>query len=1066
MFTRLFILLSLVGLLLSAAAQNGSPQVFRGQALSSYDHRPVPGVTISVKHKTATATTNAEGVFTILASASDTLLLSHVSYDGQHLVLPRNSSTPLRLYLDRLAKELDEVVINTGFQKLPKERATGSFTLVNEQRFQEQVGVNITERLRYIANGVTAFPSRVGSVAQDQLLIRGISTLTLSIQKPLIILDNFEYQGDIANLNPNDVESISFLKDAAAGSIWGAKAANGVIVITSKKGKYQQPTKIEFNANTTLAAKPDLFYLPAITPADLVSVEQYLFSQQVRFADTASQLHPPFSSVYEILFRQQRGLLTDAQAASQLDALRNHDVRNDFNKYLYRQAVNQQYAVNVNGGSGNMAWILSAGYDRNLSELQASYDRVNLRLDNQYKAGKKIELNTAVYFTQSKTASGRPAYGTITAVNSMLPVYSRLADEKGNALPLYTRHRQGYIDTLGGGHLLNWNYYPLEDYRHSRSKTDLQDLHAVLGINYRPLPSLTVDIKYRYEKQQSTNELLYDQQSYYNRDLVNGFSQHDPGNGAIIYKIPKGDILDLTNSAVTSHNLRGQLVFNKDWGRHSLVAIAGSELSEAIRSFTIHRTYGYNPDILVFSNVDYTTLFPHYISGANFIPNPANFGKINTRFASFFGNAAYTWLGRYTISASGRRDASNIFGLDINDKWKPLWSTGAAWHLSKESFYNLRFLPELKIRVSFGKQGNLDPGKVSATTIRYGGTTFYNAPYGNIADFVNPDLKWEEVTMLNVGIDFATRNRRISGSVEYYHKAIKDMYGPSSIDPTTGLGRSVITKNVGRMRGNGWDVQLTSININRPVKWTTDFIFNLYKDKVTRYYSPSLFGSADLVGNGGGIEGYPSFYLAVYRWAGLDPVNGDPQGYLNGRVSKDWSAITTAASPEDIAFTGPRIPVVFGSLGNTISWKNFSLTARLTYKFRYFFLRESIDYGALANSLQGHADYSLRWQQPGDEGTTTVPSFTWPVSSSRNDFYRNAAVLATKGDHIRLQYINISYSIGRERYKKLPFASLQLYGVINNIGILWRANKNKLDPDYGFLPPVRTWSFGVRAALD
>lgn len=1066
MLIRLIILSSLLTALLKAAAQPGSPQVFHGQVLSSDDNLPVPGVTITVKHKPVITTSSSKGLFSINAAMFDTLVLSHVSYAPHQITIDVIPGGLLIIQLDRLAKELGEVLVNTGFQKLPKERSTGSFTQIDQQRYNELVGSNITERLKYISNGVTTFSNRVGTTAKDQLVIRGISTLTLSIQRPLIVIDNFEYLGDLDNINPNDIESISFLKDAAAGSIWGAKAANGVIVVTTKKGKYHQKTRIEFNANTSMAEQPDLFYLKTISSGDMVNVEQYLFSQNFHFADTASTVHPPFSPVFEILFKEQQGSLPAAEAVRQLDDLRKRDVRNDFTKWLYRKPINQQYAISASGGSSNIAWILSAGYDKNISELHASYDRLNVRFENLYKASRKLELSSSVYFTQSKSTSGRPGYGTITTVNGVLPMYSQLADENGNTLPLYTRYRQGYIDTLGGGQLLDWKYYPLEDYRHSRSKTDLQDLHAVLGINYRLLNSLTFDVKYRYEKQQSGNETLHDQQSYYTRDLVNGFSQTDAGNGTIIYKIPKGDILDLANSSVVGHNLRGQVSFNKEWDMHTVNAIGGSEVNETIQKYNLYRTYGYNPDILVYNNVDYTALFPHYISGSNFIPNPAAFGKTNTRFASFFGNAAYTYTGKYTLSASIRRDASNVFGLDINDKWKPLWSAGTAWHISKESFYKISFLPELKFRVTFGKQGNLDPSKVSATTIRYGGTTFYNAPYGNIADFVNPDLKWEQVAMLNAGIDFATKNRRISGSLEYYHKKITDLYGPSSIDPTTGLGRSVITKNVGQMKGNGVDVQINSINLDRSVRWVTDFIFNTYKDKVTRYYNPAALGSNDLVGNGGGIEGYPSFYLAVYKWAGLDPVNGDPQGFLNGRASKDWSSITTMASPEDIEFIGPRLPVVFGSMGNTISWKNISITARLTYKFRYFFLRESIDYGALINTLQGHSDYSLRWQKPGDEVVTDIPSFAYPVNSSRNIFFQNSAVLATKGDHIRFQYLNISFSMNKERYKKLPFTTIQFYGVINNLGIIWKANKNGLDPDYSFLPPVKTYSFGIRASLN
>jgi hypothetical protein len=292
------------------------------------------------------------------------------------------------------------------------------------------------------------------------------------------------------------------------------------------------------------------------------------------------------------------------------------------------------------------------------------------------------------------------------------------------------------------------------------------------------------------------------------------------------------------------------------------------------------------------------------------------------------------------------------------------------------------------------------------------------------------------------------------------------MYGPSLIDVTTGLNTSTITKNIGSLKGNGIDIQLTTVNINKAFKWTSDFIFNTYKDKITKYYNPSTLKPSGLVGNGGGIEGYPSFYLSVYRWAGLDPANGDPMGYLNGQVSKDWAAITgTSSTMEDIKFVGPRLPTVFGSIGNNISWKNISLSVRISYRFHYYFLRPSIDYGTLINSLRGHSDYGYRWQKTGDERFTNVPSFTYPTNSARNNFYQYSETLVTKGDNIRFQYINVSYSIDRNTIRRLPLTSIQLYFVVNNPGIIWKANKYGIDPDFGSIPPAKTFSFGLRTIL-
>lgn len=1055
---KIFILLYLLLPAIMLKAQNNG-SLIKGQVLSHHDRNPLEGVSVKLQNKTASTITDSKGNFVLAGiKETDTLIVTHIGYNPEKISVS-TLQTPIVILLVKSATQLEEVIVNTGYQKLPKERSPGSFTQISNKLFNEQVGTNLLNRLKYISNGVSVFPQNVGTSAKDQLIIRGISTLTFSIQKPLIILDNFEYQGDLSNINPNDIENITFLKDAAAGSIWGAKAANGVIVLTTKKGRYNQKTTVEFSSNVSVTDKPDLFYQQSISSADLVAVETFLFSKQFRFADTLSNQRLPFSPVYEILFKRRSGLISAADSALQINALKNHDIRNDFLKYLYRKAISQQYAASVRGGSGNISWLFSAGFDNNVSELDATYSRTNLRFDNTYKVSNQVEVSSAVFYTNSKSGSGKPAYGAIGTA----PIYTKLADENGYTLPLYTYYRQGYIDTVGAGKLLDWRYYPLTNYRHEKSNGNIENINAAFGISYKPFTALNIDVKYRYEKEYSGVETMYDRQSYYTRNLINSFSQLNRNTGEVTYKVPRGDIFDETNTVTTAQNLRAQAGYNNTWQKHAASILAGSDLSEAVREFRVRRTYGYNTEILTFSNVDYTTFYPLFITGSDFISNPARFGKINNRFVSFFGNAAYTYNDKYTVSGSMRRDASNIFGVATNDKWKPLWSTGFSWNIDRESFYNIKWLPNLKLRVTYGHQGNIDPSKVSATTIGYGGTTFYNAPYSSIANYVNPELRWEQVAMLNTGIDFALRNKRITGSIEWYYKQVTDMYGPSPIDATTGLNASAITKNIGSLQGNGIDVQINTVNINKAIRWTTDFIFNTYKDKITKYYDPSTLKPSGLVGNGGGMEGYPSFYLSVYRWAGLDPSNGDPMGYINGQLSKNWAAMTGEGSTlEDVKFVGPRLPTIFGSIGNAISWKNITVSARISYRLHYYFLRPSIEYGNLINQLRGHADYAHRWQKPGDESFTNVPSFNYPANSARDNFYQYSEALVTKGDHIRFQYINLSYSVDRNIIKRLPFAGMQLFFVVNNPGMIWKANKYGIDPDFGTIPPAKTSSFGFR----
>jgi hypothetical protein len=315
--------------------------------------------------------------------------------------------------------------------------------------------------------------------------------------------------------------------------------------------------------------------------------------------------------------------------------------------------------------------------------------------------------------------------------------------------------------------------------------------------------------------------------------------------------------------------------------------------------------------------------------------------------------------------------------------------------------------------------------------------------------------------MLNAGLEFSMKNNRISGSIEWYHKKMTDLYGGSIVDLTAGLGTDYITKNVGNMKGTGIDIQLRTINIQKAFLWTSDLIVNTYSDKVVKLYETPVEGYL-IAGSGlQALEGYPVFSYFAYRWAGLDKDNGNPQGYVKETVSTDYNAIVYETPTSELQYIGRLLPRIFGSLGNSFSYKGFSLSARVSYKFGYWFKRQSINYSALVNQSIGHSDYGLRWKQKGDENSTTVPSFLYPVDDTREQFYNYSAVLATRGDHIRFEYINLSYTFRPKTIKSTGIPeSLRVYITVSQLGILWRANKYRLDPDYSQIPPSRNYSIG------
>ncbi|CAN5430481.1 SusC/RagA family TonB-linked outer membrane protein [soil metagenome] len=1043
-------------------------QSINGKIINMQTAEVIQGATIKlIKNKTATNSGN-DGSFNIpIVGYPDTLVISHVGYQTAHLFLINHAQTiDLLIRLNPRTTTLQEVVVSTGYQTLPKERATGSFTVLSNQKLNEQVSTDIISRLEPITSGLVF--NRTTS-AEPQIQIRGLSTIN-GPTTPLIVVDNFPYEGDITNINPNDVESITVLKDAAAASIWGTRAGNGVIVITTKKAKYNQPLSIDFNANLSIGEKPDLNYIRQMSSNDYINVEQTLFTNGFYDGRIEDPSHPNLTPVVELLSAARNGTIIQASANAQIDALRNINVRNDFNKYFYRQSTSQQYAVSLKGGSSTQSWLFSSGYDKNISDLAAGYDRLNLHFQDAFKPTDKLQINTGIYYTQSNTTAGKPGYGDITSYNGSLYPYAKFADANGNPLPIAKDYSLSYLATAGTG-LLDWKYYLLDDYKQVSNKTNLQDITANINAVYQLFSFLNFSAQYQYERQDSHINNLQGAGSYAARNLINEFTQIDP-SGNLTNIVPIGGILNQFNQLIESQNLRGQFNINKNWNKNEISAIAGAELRQINTSGSTSSLYGYDPNTLTFGNVDLTNTYPTYVSGASiFIPDNKSLTAIRNRFVSVFANAAYTYDSKYTFSLSARRDASNLFGVNTNNKWNPLGSVGAAWDISKEDFYKAEFLPYLRLRVTYGLSGNVDLSRTAVTTISYAGNSPYTqTPYAVYNTYANPELKWETVAMLNLAVDFRMFNSRLSGSIEYYHKKGKDLFGNAPLDYTAGVDYTIV-KNVASMEGNGVDITLNSINTTGKLKWTTTVTFSYYKDKITAYYLDNAVGNA-YVGafpTISGILGKPVYSILSFKSVGLDPLNGNPRGYVNGQVSEDYNALYSNTGLADLKYSGSALPTKFGSVGNTFTYKNLSLTVVATYKLGYYFKKISIDYSLLFNNGQGNADYALRWQKPSDELHTYVPSMTYPDNVQRDAFYNGSENLVEKGDHIRLQYITAGYEFNREAHRWLPFRTLRLYTNINNLGIIWRANKDHIDPDYFYsgntLKPPLTIAFGLKASF-
>lgn len=1042
------------------------------------------GVTIHSIHSGSAVISENNGRFKIFISRlPDTLVVSHTGYQTKKVPI-ENLTNGLTVYLTFQTKTLDEVVVNTGFQLLKPNEINGSVFVVDNKTLNRQTGANILDRLNGVVPGLTFLVSKNNSNGNPQnntgIRINGPGTINGPLD-PLIVVDNFPFEGNISNINPNDVESITILKDAAATSIWGPRAGNGVIVITTKKGKFNQPLSVSFNSNMIVTQKANLYSVPQISVSNYIDVEQFLFNKGYYNDQLTSSEHPALTEAQEVFLQRRKGMISASDSSNRINELKSRDTRKDYSRFLYRDMALQQHSLSISGGSSNYAWIIAGNYDQIYNDrgiIDNSNRKINIRLDNVYMPAKNLQLKLGIYYTNNKADQAMDGYSyqSIKLNYTKFVPYLKFGDAAGNPLPVASHLDMAYIDTAGGGQLMDWHYYPIEDYKHARRTTNLEEILANVALNYRFTDYLNLDLLYQYGRQRKEDISIADTFSYYTRNLRNSLYQQDLKKSPV----PLGSIVDIANGTVGSSSARVQLNFKKEWGSHALSSIAGAEVRQIQSGINGYRLYGYNADPLYYNNnLDYTAYYPNYVNGYyNFIPSADGIldGSIN-RFVALYSNISYIYKKKYSISGSIRKDGANIFGLKTNDKWKPLWSVGGGWHISDESFYHVDWLSNLRLRASYGFSGNVDLSRTALPIAYYsssaGGSTL-PFPYAYITAINNPELRWEKVGQVNIGVDFSALDKRVSGSLDMYFKRGSDLYGRTPYDYTTWGQSSLITKNVAEMEGRGVTLNLLTQNIRGLFQWSTTWIFNYSSDKTTKYYSPESKSGNILLGSGNGISpviGKPLYAIAAYKWGGLNK-QGDPQGYLNGELSTDYFEITTDVNTKGIKgsslqYIGPATPTYFGNIINDFSWKGLTLSVNIAFKFGYYFWKSSLSYSSLYMNGEGNVEFANRWQKKGDELHTSVPAMVYtdyPQFGFRNAFYNNASVNVLKGDNIRLQYINVGYDFTLKKKSKSSLLSkLTVYSNIANAGIIWKQNKQRIDPDYPYgLAPSKQYTIGLK----
>lgn len=1009
-----------------------------GQVISSSDGRPLDGISVQVESEKVRTSTKKDGTFSLKVESQKGLVkFSSVGYKSQEINYTEGVSMTVKL-IPEDNKLVEVEVVSTGYQKIPKERATGSFAQADMSYYNTRPATTVLSRLKGLVSGL-----RFNN--EKDISVRGQSTIFANDQ-PLIVVDGFAYSGDINMLNPEDILSVDILKDAAASSIWGARAGNGVIVISTKKGAVNQPVVISFNTRLSFSSVPDLKYAP-----NYMDAETYLKAEKLLFDNGRYNLLFDDKQNYPVVSPSVQ-LLNEGQTEEQgklAATLSGYDIRKDLSDAFYRNKFLQNYDLNISGDYGRGQYYTSIGYNKELQSLkQNKSDRLSINLSNSFSISDRIKWMLGVNYIKYRNVLDNTVSDILNS-NGFYP-YSQFRDAVGNELAHYPLFNNTWIDELAPQRgFLDWTYWPLQELGRTVNKTTSHDIRAYTSFNLKLLKGLTADISGQMQQNFSDNNIVAPQESFLARNMINQYAQILDGK-VVGFNIPIGGIANFSKAQIRSVNLRGQFNYNlvgKEW---RLDALVGTELSETQRTSDHFRLYGYDPEILTAQPVDYRSYFTLYPYGtAAGIPNYSGLGKGVSRFVSSFFNGSFAFRERHFLSLSARIDGSNYFGVNANQKLVPLWSMGYKWRLSKESFFNNRIFDQFDLRATYGYSGNLAANLTGVTTLQYRSNAgFTGLPYATMVNLGNPELRWERIGQANFAIDFRLANKWLEGSLEYYLKNGKDMIGDKPFAPSSGV--TTMRGNYSTISGQGIDVKLTAHVVkNNAFSVRSDLYFSYTHDKVKAYdigrTSVMYYTANDNIPR----VGYPVHSLYSFEWAGLDPTNGGPRiRDASGNISGDYNELLNNLEAENLIYGGMTRAKYFGSWVNRVQIKNLEVGASILYKLGYVFRRPSLSYAQMTSSSKiiGHAEFADRWQVAGDDLKTDVPSFNYPGNQNRDNIYQYSTVNVGKAAHVRLQDIFVSYrlkpSIGGKK------TTLRLLCQLENVGLLWKANRFGYDPDY------------------
>ena len=1048
--------------------------------VTNVTNHPLEGAAVVVKNDNILLSmgtlTDIKGEFRISAKAGEVIRISYLGMKSREFTVSAEQPF-LKVHLEPEIITLSSTdVVATGYQNLHKEQTTSAYTKIRTDQLNRQLNRTVQEAIEGQIAGVRF--TKDPFTGKEVPILRGVGTFSGNVgYSPLVVIDDIPTDTPLEDINPKDIESVTVLKDAAATAIYGVRAANGVIVIVTKKG-LQNGLRINVHSDLFYTFKPNMSRMRYASTSDLIDLETAFY--QSKLADSNGNVDDLFASYGEIggrqtvryysplfqLYRDQaKGKLSQQEVNSTLNEWRNRDYLRDFKRYVWQPIISKRYNISVESGNNRSQNYASLQYEDTDERIVTEKTRaLNLYLKNTYQLTPWLKSTIGVNGRYTAVDAVAEQVRNLYADYLKQPRYTRLLGTNPYAGFNLVAPINGHIleQIAGNDAFRPYSFNLLESIAQEHQKQYNLSLRPFANLQVSIIKGLQYQSYFQYELNTHNSETFFGKDTYYMRLRHNQLVKQDATTQKFSSELPEGGYYEQEKGQTQHYTFRQQLDFNRTFAEaHNVTALLGFEMRQ---HYTPRNTkemqYGYDEQTLSFPTLNWKDLYnpgvTSYLYGRQSLSLSRNQqSETKHRFISFYSTLGYSYRQKYNLTGSVRVDQADMFGADPKYKYRPLWSVGGSWNLHREDFFYGNVVNLLKLRLTYGVSGNVDQtttpflrGRLLTDVLG----AYPNQQYlqFNDTDLPNPKLRWEKTETTNLGIDFGMWYW-LSGSIDLYRRYSSDLLVLTELDPTVGAQRRLI--NNGALLNKGIEVSLNATReLAKDLQLTVRTTFAYNKNTIEKVSSKPT-NAVEYARN-------PLYYYkqgddfnSLYAYRYKETTNGYPI-YLdeNGNPNTTFDAngmptIKDIKSEDALVRLGTMNPTFNGALSLQLRYKAFELGTMFVYAGGHKLRKDTY---SINQESETHRDITQRWTAT---NPTDMPrmSFDYPATLRRtantvNTLWQLGDNQVVNADYIKWRNVVFSCYIPKNICEKLRLQEAKITAQLNNL-LTWCAAGDDIDPE-------------------